>query len=107
MDNPQPKILRWIKVQRLNVSGRNFRLRYSLVPFKYTEKWGVNDHEVKFNLSFVPANDCYITSTNGVPDSGVPVLGDASLWIDYVYLDTDERRQFAQVQHKIYVLKSK
>lgn len=57
-------------------------------------------HEVKFNISFVPSNNCYITSTNGVPDSGVPVLGDASLWIDYVYLDTDERRQFAQVQHE-------
>jgi predicted GIY-YIG superfamily endonuclease len=27
-------------------------------------------------------------------------MGDAALWIDYVYLDTDERRQFAQVQHK-------
>jgi hypothetical protein len=28
------------------------------------------------------------------------VLGDTSLYVDYVYLDTDERRQFAQVQHE-------
>ena len=27
-------------------------------------------------------------------------MGDSALWIDYIYLDTDERRQFAQVQHK-------
>jgi Large eukaryotic DNA virus major capsid protein len=29
-----------------------------------------------------------------------PSLGDTSLYIDYIYLDTDERRQFAQVQHE-------
>ena len=57
-------------------------------------------HEVKFNISFRPASDCYVTSTNGVPTSGVPMMTNASLYIDYVYLDTDERRQFAQVQHE-------
>lgn len=30
----------------------------------------------------------------------VPTLTDASLWVDYVYLDTDERRQFAQISHE-------
>jgi len=39
-----------------------------------------------------------------VPTSGVPVMGDCALYIDYVYLDTDERRQFAQVQHKKYTI---
>jgi len=57
-------------------------------------------HEVKFNVSFRAASDCYITSDDGVPSSGIPSLGDTSLWIDYIYLDTDERRQFAQVQHE-------
>ena len=27
-------------------------------------------------------------------------LGSTSLWVDYVYLDTDERRRFAQVSHE-------
>ena len=29
-----------------------------------------------------------------------PSLQSASLWVDYVYLDTDERRRFAQVSHE-------
>ena len=57
-------------------------------------------HEVKFNISFRPVSECYITSTNSAPTSGTPSISNASLFIDYVYLDTDERRQFAQVQHE-------
>ena len=30
----------------------------------------------------------------------VPTLSAASLWVDYVFLDTDERRQFAQIGHE-------
>ena len=58
-------------------------------------------HEVKFNLQFATL----ATVTNGTI-SNTPVLG-ASLYVDYIYLDTDERRQFAQVQHENNVLKSK
>ena len=63
----------------------------------------INDHEVKFNLSFRPASECYIKTHN---ISGSPAISNASLYVDYIYLDTDERRQFAQVQHKILVLES-
>lgn len=89
----------------------NDGLRYSLVPgiqfpIKYTERWGmpcraevqlgkVHDHEVKFNISF----NSLATCTVGGP-TGSPSITAASLYIDYVYLDTDERRQFAQVQHE-------
>ena len=55
---------------------------------------------MKFNISFRPATDLIITSDGALPASGTPVMGDSALWIDYVYLDTDERRQFAQVQHE-------
>jgi hypothetical protein len=71
---------------------RNAGLALPLIALQY--------HEVKFNVSFRQASECYITSDNGVPASGTPVMGDTALWIDYVYLDTDERRQFAQVQHE-------
>lgn len=74
-------------------------LRYSLV---LAEKSGSNDHEVKFNISFRSAAQCFI----GEP-TATPTISNASLFVDYIYLDTDERRQFAQVQHEIYVLQSK
>ena len=71
---------------------RNPGLALPLIALQY--------HEVKFNISFRAASECYITSTGNAPSSGVPSIANASLYIDYVYLDTDERRQFAQVQHE-------
>jgi hypothetical protein len=56
----------------------------------------VHDHEVKFNISFRPFSELI----NGTGTVATPSIGAASLYIDYVYLDTDERRQFAQVQHE-------
>lgn len=71
---------------------RNPGLALPLIALQY--------HEVKFNISFVPASSLIVTSDGALPSSGTPVMGDAGLWIDYIYLDTDERRQFAQVQHE-------
>ena len=71
---------------------RNPGLALPLIALQY--------HEVKFNISFRPASECYITHNGSAPSSGVPSISNASLYIDYVYLDTDERRQFAQVQHE-------
>lgn len=70
---------------------RNPGLALPLIALQY--------HEVKFNISFRPANELIITS-DGNDISPTPVMGDSALWIDYIYLDTDERRQFAQVQHE-------
>lgn len=66
---------------------RNPGLALPLIALQY--------HEVKFNISFQPASYCTVGTV-----TGTPVLGYASLYVDYVYLDTDERRQFAQVQHE-------
>lgn len=57
-------------------------------------------HEVKFNLQFRQANQCYVTDDAAAPTSGTPSFSNASLWVNYVYLDTDERRRFAQVAHE-------
>ena len=54
-------------------------------------------HEVKFDFELRPFSELYVSSSGTVT---VPTLANASLWIDYVYLDTDERRQFAQIQHE-------
>ena len=73
---------------------RNPGLALPLIALQY--------HEVKFNISFNPVSQCYTSTTL---TSGTPTIGYASLFIDYIYLDTDERRQFAQVQHKIMCVK--
>ncbi len=39
---------------------------------------------------------------NGTDDEAATTAGnlDCKLWVDYVYLDTDERRRFAQISHE-------
>jgi hypothetical protein len=54
-------------------------------------------HEVKVNVEFRPASECFITATG---TTTTPVLTSASLYADYIFLDTDERRQFAQAAHE-------
>ena len=57
-------------------------------------------HDVKFNFDFRPLNECY----RGKYDPNqVPSLVETTLYIDYVYLDTDERRRFALAQHEYLV----
>ena len=65
---------------------RNPGLALPLIALQY--------HEVKFNISFKALS----ALCNATP-SDSPSL-DATLYVDYIYLDTDERRQFAQVQHE-------
>lgn len=67
--------------------NRNPGLALPLISLQY--------HEVKFNIEFAALADCV-----GVQSGGAASLGDTSLFIDYVYLDTDERRRFAQTSHE-------
>ena len=69
---------------------RNPGLALPLIALQY--------HEVKFNISFRPASECYIL--NDLATANTPSITNASLYVDYIYLDTDERRQFSQVQHE-------
>lgn len=63
----------------------------------------------KINLELNEARNCYWAATTS--DSGAtwtysasavstPSLNACSLFVDYIYLDTDERRRFAQVSHE-------
>lgn len=67
--------------------NRNPGLALPLIALQY--------HEVKVNIEFRNKEDCYYSS-------GVVTVNDfeASLFVDYIYLDTDERRRFAQVSHE-------
>jgi len=65
---------------------RNVGLALPLIALQY--------HEVKVNINFETSENC-----QGDADAIAP-LGPASLWVDYIFLDTDERRRFAQLSHE-------
>lgn len=78
--------------------NRNPGLALPLIALQY--------HEVKINLEFRPLAELLKCKTNELEDgvfvdrpTGVSMQA-ASLFIDYIYLDTDERRRFAQVSHE-------
>ena len=73
---------------------RNIGLSLPLIALQY--------HEVKVKVEFETANNCsYSLSTNDtVAPSSTPKLGAVNLWVDYIFLDTDERRKFAQLSHE-------
>ena len=73
---------------------RNPGLALPLIALQY--------HEVKINIEFREASDCYWATAGAanVANCTCPSLRAASLYVDYIYLDTDERRRFAQVSHE-------
>eukprot|EP00798_Chlamydomonas_sp_ICE-L_P032575 gene32575-biopygen11925 len=81
---------------------RSIGLSLPLIALQY--------HEVKINIELREAKDCCyfgkIADAGGVEvysDPSVPMpVGslNASLYVDYMYLDTDERRRFAQFSHE-------
>jgi hypothetical protein len=66
---------------------RNPGLALPLIALQY--------HEVKINVQFSNSNPTVI----GTVGSG-SFLSNTSIWADYIFLDTDERRRFAQVSHE-------
>ena len=71
--------------------NRNPGLALPLIALQY--------HEVKINLEFRPLGDL-IGHKNGTAHGITSDIVSASLYVDYIYLDTDERRRFAQVSHE-------
>ena len=66
-------------------------------------------HEVKYNIDFRPIGECLwaVSDLTGNSSSSAAVtsayqqsLVAASLYVDYVFLDTDERRKMAQNPHE-------
>lgn len=70
---------------------RNPGLAIPLIALQY--------HEVRVNVQFQTLQNCaWITAA--VPSTVYGSLLAASLWVDYCYLDTEERRRFAQQSHE-------
>jgi hypothetical protein len=65
---------------------RNVGLALPLIALQY--------HEVKINILFETKDNC-LGNTGELLD-----LTSTTLWVDYIFLDTDERRRFAQLSHE-------
>jgi len=72
--------------------ARNNGLALPLIALQY--------HQVKIYVRFRPADQCYVASEAFKSGAETFELDDASLYVNYVYLDTEERRRFAQVSHE-------
>ena len=78
--------------------NRNPGLALPLIALQY--------HEVRFNITLedsvnlVKANSAALGTTVSYAASQLPALKDMALYIDYVYLDVEERRRFAQESHE-------
>ena len=66
---------------------RNPGLALPLIALQY--------HEVKLNIEF--RNETELDVTNS---TSAITMNTCKLFVDYVYLDTDERRRFAQISHE-------
>jgi hypothetical protein len=74
---------------------RNVGLALPLIALQY--------HEVKFKIEFETKANCVAGATRGTAAADLGLVGDltdVNLWVDYIYLDTDERRKFAQLSHE-------
>ena len=86
---------------------RNVGLALPLIALQY--------HEVKINIDFATKGELednnvnnwsFVGNTRNVQPNnhanntgGALELETAELWVDYIFLDTDERRRFAQLSH--------
>lgn len=68
---------------------RNPGLALPLIALQY--------HEVKVNIEFRELSQLSRENSTPIVDKH---MVDASLWVDYIFLDTDERRRFAQLSHE-------
>ena len=75
---------------------RNIGLALPLIALQY--------HEVRIKIDFAPLSDCVYSTANGKSTTSditvTTALSNANIWVDYIYLDTDERRKFAQLSHE-------
>jgi hypothetical protein len=75
---------------------RNIGLALPLIALQY--------HEVKINIEIESFDNCtyngtaYVKNTTGTVNR--KSIKNATIWCDYVFLDTDERKRFAQLSHE-------
>ena len=77
--------------------NRNQGLALPLIALQY--------HEVKINFTFRPASELIYYVGDADPAPAAPSVSEPSmsLYMDYVYLDTDERKRFATSTHELLI----
>jgi hypothetical protein len=71
---------------------RNNGLALPLIALQY--------HEVRLHFSFEDADKLVVKTTDFAEESNSLRMSDASILVDYIFLDSEERRRFAQVGHE-------
>jgi len=73
---------------------RNTGLALPLIALQY--------HEVRLNIELEQLSNLLVVNELGWASGATPsvVLGSCGLMVDYIYLDSEERRRFAQVGHE-------
>ena len=74
---------------------RNIGLALPLIALQY--------HEVKINIEIETFQNCTYNGTAYIKNanvSNITSIKNASIWCDYIFLDTDERKRFAQLSHE-------
>jgi hypothetical protein len=69
---------------------RNPGLALPLIALQY--------HEVKVSVTYLANSNQLVETVAGLPGGGT--FSPMTLYVDYIYLDTDERRRFAQQSHE-------
>lgn len=91
------------------VNGRQSRPTVLYIPlsFFYTRNPGaalpliaLQYHEVKINIQWNTQEFITYNPQGGVVSSTVPAPAQAALYVDYIYLDVEERRRMAQESHE-------
>ena len=72
--------------------NRNPGLALPLIALQY--------HEVRINFTFEDVNKLVVWSGVETPNFNQFSMANASILVDYIYLDSEERRRFAQVGHE-------
>jgi hypothetical protein len=71
--------------------NRNIGLALPIIAIQY--------HEIRFNLRLNNLNKLIVTDTKFDKNINIDIL-DVGLLVDYVYLDKEERKRFAQIGHE-------
>ena len=67
--------------------------KMNFIPLRF---WFCENPGLALPLIALQYHEVKVILNTGLAEAG----GDAKLWCDYIYLDTDERRRFAQVSHE-------
>ncbi len=72
---------------------------WNRLPAIYLPMVALQFQDVRITVEFRNVNECI----RGTYSGSTPQLGETSLWVDYVYLDSEERRLFARGKHEYLV----